>query len=168
MWLPHQNPSAFGLFCCCFHQLGTFLKANKFCDAYKWFQLLAHLPDSLSSVHSCKVSIGRYLWESIASKSYILHKIYILVLGSRCTLVIYTQVFIYNVVIIHLTDAYATLNVQNWLPELHFFSFIAPSCERFGFFPMYACKWFLKNTIENTALLLSECIFQFWEKLSLG
>lgn len=29
----------------------------------------------------------------------------------------YTQLFMYNVAIIHLTDAYATLNVQNCLPE---------------------------------------------------
>lgn len=30
----------------------------------------------------------------------------------------YTQVFLYNVAVTHLTDAYATPNVQDWLPEL--------------------------------------------------
>lgn len=53
----------------------------------------------------------------------------------------YIWLFTYNLAISHLTDAYAALNVQNLLPE--FFKktpFIAPSSERFGFFPVYACK----------------------------
>lgn len=105
-YICHTETSAtFGSFCCCFHQHETSLKANQFCDVYKWFLFLACLPDSSSSVYSPKVSIGHFYKSALA-----LRIIAVIVLGSRCTLWTYAQLFMYNVAIIHLIDACATFN----------------------------------------------------------